>query len=396
MVPKNRGLRQKHPRIEHTTVGTIGHVGHGKTTVTSAITMILSEQGKAEFVSCEKIAFPYPPGTRVCGGSYEPNILYQTDARYYSHVRPGDDIKKMITGQAQMDGAILVISAKDGPISHAKEHIRVARQIGIRHIVVWINKCDLVDDPELLDRVEMEVRELLCSHEFKGDETPVIRGSANNALLGDAAQKENIIKLIKAMDEYIPTPKREVDKPFLHIVEDVFSITGRGTVASGYVLRGEIKVGEKVDIVGWQAPRTATVTGIEMYQKKIERAIANDNVGIFLDIESSQIQRGQVIAQPASIKAHTRFKAEVYVLNKEEAGRDVLFSNGYRPHFCIHTANHPGSIKLHGGMETITPGTNAALEVELIQPVALEEGLRFAIREEASVIGAGVVTGIIE
>jgi elongation factor Tu len=392
-------VRQKYERIKPSlTVGSIGPVGQGKTTLTSAITKVLAEQGQAKFKSCDEIAFPYPSGARVCGGLYDVDIEYQTDARYYTHIdRPGHDyIEKMITGLAQMDGAILVISAKDGPMPHAKEHIRVARQVGIRHIVAWINKCDLVDDPELLDGVEIEVRELLSKYEFRGGEIPVIRGSANKALDGDAAEKENIIKLIKAVDEYIPTPKRQVDKPFLQVVEDVLLITGRGTVASGIVARGEIRVGDKVEIVGSQGTRTTTVTGIEMYQKAIESAIANDHVGIFVDIDKTQIERGQVIAQPGSIKPHRKFKAEVYLLSKEEGGRDLSFFTGYKPQFCIHTADRPGSIQLPAGIDMVMPGANTPLEVELIQPVALEEGMRFAMREDGRVIGAGVVTGIIE
>jgi elongation factor Tu len=392
--------RQKFERNKpNVNVGTIGHVDHGKTTLTAAITKVLAESGKAKFKAYDEIdAAPEEKARGITINTA--HVEYETDNRHYSHVDcPGhaDYIKNMITGAAQMDGAILVISANDGPMPQTREHILLARQVGVPYIVVWLNKCDLVDDPELLDLVEMEARELLSKYDFPGDDIPFIRGTATKALDGDAAQKENIQKLMKAVDEYIPTPTRDVDKPFLLAVEDVFSITGRGTVATGRIERGQVKVGEEVEIVGLQETRKTVVTGVEMYQKTLDSGMAGDNVGILLrGIDKTMIERGQVIAKPNSIKPHTKFKAEVYVLSKEEGGRHTPFFPGYRPQFYIRTTDVTGSIQLPAGVEMVMPGDNVAMEVELIQPVAVEEGMRFAIREGGRTVGAGVVASIIE
>ena len=392
--------RQKYERNKpNVNVGTIGHVDHGKTSLTAAITKILSEKGQAKFKAYDEIdAAPEEKARGITINTA--HVEYETDSRHYSHVDcPGhaDYIKNMITGAAQMDGAILVISANDGPMPQTREHILLARQVGVPYIVVWLNKCDLVDDPELLDLVEMEARELLAKYDFPGDDIPFIRGSAVKALEGAADQKENIHKLMKAVDDYIPTPTRDIDKPFLLAVEDVFSITGRGTVATGRIERGQIKVGEEVEIVGLQDTRKTTVTGVEMYQKTLDSGMAGDNVGILLrGIDKAQIERGQVIAKPNSIKPHTKFKAEVYVLSKEEGGRHTPFFPGYRPQFYIRTTDVTGSITLPAGVEMVMPGDNVAMEVELIQPVAVEEGMRFAIREGGRTVGAGVVATILQ
>ena len=392
--------RQKYERNKpNVNVGTIGHVDHGETSLTAAITKVLAEQGKAKFKAYDEIdAAPEEKARGITINTA--HVEYETDARHYSHVDcPGhaDYIKNMITGAAQMDGAILVISANDGPMPQTREHILLARQVGVPYVVVWLNKCDLVDDPELLDLVEMEARELLQKYDFPGDKIPFIRGSATKALEGDKAQYENITQLMKAVDEYIPTPERQIDKPFLLAVEDVFSITGRGTVATGRIERGQIKVGEEVEIVGLQETRKTTVTGVEMYQKTLDSGIAGDNVGILLrGIDKTMIERGQVIAKPGSIKPHTKFKAEVYVLSKEEGGRHTPFFPGYRPQFYIRTTDVTGSIQLPQGVEMVMPGDNVAMDVELIQPVAVEEGMRFAIREGGRTVGAGVVAKIIE
>ncbi|HEY9790490.1 MAG TPA: elongation factor Tu [Candidatus Obscuribacterales bacterium] len=392
--------RQKYERNKpNVNVGTIGHVDHGKTSLTAAITKVLAESGKAKFKAYDEIdAAPEEKARGITINTA--HVEYETDARHYSHVDcPGhaDYIKNMITGAAQMDGAILVISANDGPMPQTREHILLARQVGVPYVVVWLNKCDLVDDPELLDLVEMEARELLQKYDFPGDKIPFIRGSATKALEGDKAQYENITQLMKAVDEYIPTPERQIDKPFLLAVEDVFSITGRGTVATGRIERGQIKVGEEVEIVGLQETRKTTVTGVEMYQKTLDSGIAGDNVGILLrGIDKTMIERGQVIAKPGSIKPHTKFKAEVYVLSKEEGGRHTPFFPGYRPQFYIRTTDVTGSIQLPQGVEMVMPGDNVAMDVELIQPVAVEEGMRFAIREGGRTVGAGVVAKIIE
>jgi elongation factor Tu len=392
--------RQKFERNKpNVNVGTIGHVDHGKTTLTAAITKVLAESGHAKFKAYDEIdAAPEEKARGITINTA--HVEYATDARHYSHVDcPGhaDYIKNMITGAAQMDGAILVVSAADGPMPQTREHILLARQVGVPYIVVWLNKCDMVDDPELLDLVEMEVRELLAKYEFPGDDLPIIRGSATKGLDGDAKEKENILALMKAVDDYIPTPEREVDKPFLLAVEDVFSITGRGTVATGRIERGKVKVGEEVEIVGLQETRKTVVTGVEMYQKTLDSGLAGDNVGILLrGIDKTMIERGQVIAKPGSIKPHTKFSSEVYVLSKEEGGRHTPFFPGYRPQFYIRTTDVTGSITLPQGVEMVMPGDNVNMVVELIQPVAVEEGMRFAIREGGRTVGAGVVAKILE
>ena len=391
--------RQKFERSKpNVNIGTIGHVDHGKTSLTAAITLALSKQGKAKFKKYDEIdAAPEEKARGITINTA--HVEYETDNRHYSHVDcPGhaDYIKNMITGAAQMDGAILVISANDGPMPQTREHILLARQVGVPYIVVFLNKVDLVDDPELVELVEMEARELLSKYQFPGDEIPFIKGSAVKALEGDAAAEAVIADLMKAVDSYIPTPEREVDKPFLLAVEDVFSITGRGTVATGRIERGQIKVGEEVEIVGLQETRKTTVTGVEMYQKTLDSGIAGDNVGILLrGVDKTMIERGQVLAKPGSIKPHTKFKAEVYVLSKEEGGRHTPFFKGYRPQFYIRTTDVTGSIELPEGVEMVMPGDNVAMEVVLIQPVAIEEGMRFAIREGGRTVGAGVVASII-
>ena len=391
--------RQKFERNKpNVNVGTIGHVDHGKTSLTAAITMTLAKKGQAKAKKYDEIdAAPEEKARGITINTA--HVEYETDSRHYSHVDcPGhaDYIKNMITGAAQMDGAILVISASDGPMPQTREHILLARQVGVPHIVVFLNKCDMVDDPELLDLVELEARELLSKYNFPGDTIPFIRGSALKALEGDAKAEQAIFDLMKAVDESIPTPERDVDKPFLLAVEDVFSITGRGTVATGRIERGQIKVGEEVEIVGLQETRKTTVTGVEMYQKTLDSGIAGDNVGILLrGVDKTMIERGQVLAKPGSIKPHTKFKAEVYVLSKEEGGRHTPFFPGYRPQFYIRTTDVTGSITLPAGVEMVMPGDNVAMDVELIQPVAVEEGMRFAIREGGRTVGAGVVASII-
>ncbi|MBX9571890.1 MAG: elongation factor Tu [Candidatus Obscuribacterales bacterium] len=392
--------RQKFERNKpNVNVGTIGHVDHGKTSLTAAITKVLAEQGKAKFKAYDEIdAAPEEKARGITINTA--HVEYETENRHYSHVDcPGhaDYIKNMITGAAQMDGAILVVSAADGPMPQTREHILLARQVGVPYITVWLNKCDMVDDPELLDLVEMEVRELLSKYNFPGDDIPFVRGSAVKVLEGDAAAKEKILELMKNVDSYIPTPVREIDKPFLLAVEDVFSITGRGTVATGRIERGKIKVGEEVEIIGLGETRKTVVTGVEMYQKTLDEGMAGDNVGILVrGIEKKDIERGQVLAKPGSIKPHTKFKSEVYVLSKEEGGRHTPFFPGYRPQFYIRTTDVTGSITLPAGVEMVMPGDNVSMEVELIAPVAVEEGMRFAIREGGRTVGAGVVATIIE
>ncbi len=395
--------RQKFERTKpNVNVGTIGHVDHGKTTLTAAITLALSKLGKAKYKKYDEIdAAPEEKARGITSNTA--HVEYETDARHYSHVDcPGhaDYIKNMITGAAQLDGAILVISASDGPMPQTREHILLARQVGVPYIVVFMNKVDMVDDPELLDLVEMEARELLCKYQFPGDDLPFIRGSALKALeSGDpeSADCKAIMDLMTAVDEAIPTPVREIDKPFLCAVEDVFTITGRGTVATGRIERGKVKVGEEVEIVGLQETRKTVVTGVEMYQKTLDEGIAGDNVGLLLrGIDKSMIERGQVIAKPGSIKPHTKFKAEVYVLSKEEGGRHTPFFPGYRPQFYIRTTDVTGSIQLPAGVDMVMPGDNVAMEVELIQAIAVEQGMRFAIREGGRTVGAGVVSDIIE
>ncbi len=391
--------RQKFERNKpNVNIGTIGHVDHGKTTLTAAITTFLSKSGQAKAKKYDEIdAAPEEKARGITINTA--HVEYETKNRHYSHVDcPGhaDYIKNMITGAAQMDGAILVISANDGPMPQTREHILLARQVGVPHIVVYLNKCDLVDDPELLDLVELEARELLTKYQFPGDDVPFIRGSAVKALAGDPAEEAKLTELMEAVDTFIPTPVRDIDKPFLLAVEDVFSITGRGTVATGRIERGQVKVGEEVEIVGLQDTRKTTVTGVEMYQKTLDSGMAGDNVGVLLrGIDKTMIERGQVIAKPNSIKPHTKFNAEVYILSKEEGGRHTPFFPGYRPQFYIRTTDVTGSIKLPEGVEMVMPGDNVAMEVELIQPVAVEEGMRFAIREGGRTVGAGVVATII-
>jgi elongation factor Tu len=385
----------------HANVGTIGHIDHGKTTLTAAILQVLSKQGKAEIKSYADIA----KGGTVRDETKTVTIAvahveYESEKRHYAHVDcPGhaDYVKNMITGAAQMDGAILVVSAADGPMPQTREHILLARQVGVPAIVVALNKVDLVDDPELLDLVELEVRELLSAYQFPGDKTPVVRVSASKALAGDPEAEKQVLELIKAVDEFIPQPTREKDKPFLMPVEDVFSITGRGTVATGRVERGTIKVGDDVEIVGLRDTVKTVVTGSEMFRKILEQAEAGDNVGLLLrGIEKEGIERGQVLAKPGSITPHKKFKAEVYVLSKEEGGRHTPFFNGYRPQFYFRTTDVTGVSKLPQGVEMVMPGDNVNMEVELITPIAMEKTMRFAIREGGRTVGAGRVTDILE
>ena len=383
----------------HVNVGTIGHVDHGKTTLTAAITKVLAEKMGGEARSFDSI--DNAPEERERGITIATaHVEYQTETRHYAHVDcPGhaDYIKNMITGAAQMDGAILVVSAADGPMPQTREHILLARQVGVPYIVVALNKADMVDDEELLELVELEVRELLSSYEFPGDDIPVVRVSALNALNGDAAAEEQIIELMTAVDNYVPVPERDIDKPFLMPVEDVFSITGRGTVATGRVERGIVKVGETVEIVGMKPEIESTVvTGVEMFRKLLDEGRAGDNIGALLrGVKREDIQRGQVLAAPKSITPHTKFSANVYVLSKDEGGRHTPFFSNYRPQFYFRTTDVTGTITLAEGVEMIMPGENAVLEVELIQPIAMEEGLRFAIREGGRTVGAGVVDKII-
>jgi elongation factor Tu len=399
--------RQKFERTKpHVNIGTIGHVDHGKTTLTAAITKVAESMGLAKYVSYDEVA----KASEAHGRRDETKILtiatahveYQTEKRHYAHVDcPGhaDYIKNMITGAAQMDGAILVVSAADGPMPQTREHVLLARQVNVPYIVVYLNKVDVVDDPELLDLVELEVRELLSNYEFPGDEVPVIRGSAWKALQGDAKGPEcdSIRELMKAVDEYVPLPVRDVDKAFLMPVEDVFSITGRGTVGTGRVERGTIKVGEKVERVGIKETKETVVTGVEMFRKTLDRAEAGDNIGLLLrGMEKQELERGMVLAAPKSITPHTKFKGKVYVLTKEEGGRHTPFFNGYRPQFYFRTTDVTGVATLPEGVEMVMPGDNAELSVELIMPIAMEKELRFAIREGGRTVGAGVVTEITE
>ncbi len=382
----------------HVNIGTIGHVDHGKTTLTAAITKVLAEQGKAQFQDYSMI--DKAPEERERGITINTaHVEYETDARHYAHVDcPGhaDYVKNMITGAAQMDGAILVVSAADGPMPQTREHILLARQVGVPAIVVFLNKADMVDDEELIELVEMEVRELLSSYDFPGDDVPIIVGSALKALEGDAKYVEKIMELMNAVDEYIPTPVRDTDKTFLMPVEDVFTITGRGTVATGRVERGEVKVGDTVEIVGLQEKASSSVvTGLEMFRKTLDSAVAGDNVGALLrGVDRKDIERGQVLAKPGSIHPHTKFKAEVYVLTKEEGGRHTPFFSNYRPQFYFRTTDVTGVINLPEGTEMCMPGDNITMDIELITPIAIEEGLRFAIREGGHTVGAGVVTAI--
>jgi elongation factor Tu len=388
----------------HVNIGTIGHVDHGKTTLTAAITKYLSLKGQAEAKAYDQI--DGAPEEKARGITINTaHVEYETDKRHYAHVDcPGhaDYVKNMITGAAQMDGAILVVSAADGPMPQTREHILLARQVGVPYIVVFLNKCDMVDDPELLELVEMEVRELLSKYDFPGDTTPIIRGSALKVLEcsstdPDAPEYACIKELMDAVDSYIPEPQRPTDQPFLMPVEDVFTITGRGTVATGRVERGCVKVQDKVEIVGIKPTVETTITGLEMFRKLLDEAYAGDNIGALLrGIDRSGIERGQVLAKPGTINPHTKFSSQVYVLKKEEGGRHTPFFNGYRPQFYFRTTDVTGSIKLPAGVEMVMPGDNVAMEIELITPIAIEEGLRFAIREGGRTVGSGVVTAIIE
>lgn len=384
----------------HVNIGTIGHVDHGKTTLTAAISKVLSKSGGSTAVDFQSI--DNAPEERERGITINTaHVEYSTENRHYAHVDcPGhaDYVKNMVTGAAQMDGAILVVAATDGPMPQTREHILLARQVGVPSIVVFLNKVDLVDDEELLELVEMEVRELLSEYDFPGDDVPVISGSALGALNGEADSENQVLELMKAVDEYIPTPERDIDKPFLMPVEDVVSITGRGTVATGGVERGVINSGDPVEIIGLGAEgMKSTVTGVEMFRKTLDHGEAGDNVGLLLrGIEKEQIKRGMVVVKPGSVTPHHKFKAEVYVLSKDEGGRHTPFFSNYRPQFFFRTTDVTGSIKLPDGVEMVMPGDNITVEVELIYPVAMEQGLRFAIREGGRTIGAGQVTEIIE
>lgn len=394
--------REKFERKKpHVNVGTIGHVDHGKTTLTAAITTVSARRGLAEardYTQIDKAPEEKARGITISTSHVE----YESESRHYAHVDcPGhaDYIKNMITGAAQMDGAILVVSAADGPMPQTREHILLARQVGVPYIVVYLNKADMVDDKELLELVEMEVRDLLSSYDFPGDDTPIITGSALKALEGDSSEigEPSILKLLEAMDAYIPEPARVIDKPFLLPIEDVFSISGRGTVVTGRVERGIVKVGEEVEIVGLKATQVTTCTGVEMFRKLLDEGRAGDNVGVLLrGTKRDDVERGQVLAHKGSIKPHTKFEAEVYVLSKEEGGRHTPFFKGYRPQFYFRTTDVTGAVELPEGVEMIMPGDNTHMVVTLIAPIAMEEGLRFAIREGGRTVGAGVVAKVIE
>ena len=388
----------------HVNVGTIGHIDHGKTTLTAALTKVAADKGWAKFIPYDQVA----KASESQGRRDETKILtiasshveYSTANRHYAHVDcPGhaDYIKNMITGAAQMDGAILVVSCVDGPMPQTREHVLLARQVNVPYLVVALNKVDMMDDAELVDLVELEVRELLKSYGFPGDDVPVVRVSALKALQGDAEAIDGVTKLMEALDSYIPIPQREVDKPFMMPIEDVFSISGRGTVVTGRVERGRVKVGEEIEIVGFRPTAKKVVTGVEMFRKLLDSGEAGDNIGVLLrGVEKTDVERGQVLAKPGSINPHTKFKAEVYVLSKEEGGRHTPFFNGYRPQFYIRTTDVTGSLHLSEGVEMIMPGDNTQISAELISPVALEKGARFAIREGGRTVGAGTVTDIIE
>jgi elongation factor Tu len=397
--------KAKFERVKpHANIGTIGHVDHGKTTLTSAITKVLAMKGGAQFRSFDSI--DNAPEEKERGITIATaHVEYETEKRHYAHVDcPGhaDYIKNMITGAAQMDGAVLVVSAADGPMPQTREHILLARQVGVPYIVVYMNKVDMVDDPELLDLVELEVRELLTKYQFPGDKIPVVRGSALKAMESTATEQgaeeyKSILEVMEAIDSYIPTPERPIDKPFLMPIEDVFSISGRGTVVTGRVERGVVKVGEEVEIVGLGETRKTVATGVEMFRKLLDEGRAGDNVGVLLrGIGKDEVERGQVLAKPGSITPHTKFKAEVYVLTKEEGGRHTPFFKGYRPQFYFRTTDVTGVAQLPEGVEMVMPGDNASLEVELISPIAMEKELRFAIREGGRTVGAGVVTEVIQ
>ena len=401
-MSKEKFVRNK----PHVNVGTIGHIDHGKTTLTAAITKVCADKGLAAFVSYDQVA----KASESQGRRDDSKILtiatshveYQSEARHYAHVDcPGhaDYIKNMITGAAQMDGAILVVSAADGPMPQTREHILLARQVGVPYIVVYLNKVDVVDDPELLDLVELEIRDLLSKYEFPGDKTPIVRGSALKAMQGEKSDvgDGSIMKLLAALDSYIPTPQRAKDKPFLMPIEDVFSISGRGTVVTGRVERGLIKVGDEVEIVGIRPTAKTVVTGVEMFRKLLDSGEAGDNVGLLLrGTKKEEVERGQVVSKPASITPHKKFKSEVYILTKEEGGRHTPFFKGYRPQFYFRTTDVTGIVTLQPGVEMVMPGDNARMDIELITPIAMEKELRFAVREGGRTVGAGVVTEIIE
>jgi elongation factor Tu len=385
----------------HVNVGTIGHVDHGKTTLTAAMTMVLAAKYGGEARAYDQIdAAPEEKARGITINTA--HVEYETAKRHYAHVDcPGhaDYVKNMITGAAQMDGAILVVSAADGPMPQTREHILLARQVGVPFIIVYMNKCDMVDDAELLELVEMEVRELLCKYDFPGDDVPIVKGSALKAMEGDKGElgEESIMKLADALDSYIPTPERAIDMPFLMPIEDVFSISGRGTVVTGRVERGVVKVGEEIEIVGIRPTVKTTCTGVEMFRKLLDQGQAGDNVGVLLrGTKREEVERGQVLAKPGSITPHTHFLAEVYVLSKDEGGRHTPFFNGYRPQFYFRTTDVTGSIELPAGTEMVMPGDNIQMTVKLIAPIAMEDGLRFAIREGGRTVGAGVVAKIIE
>lgn len=398
--------KQKYERTKpHVNIGTIGHVDHGKTTSTAAITLVLSKAGQANFIKFDDI--DKAPEERERGITINTShVEYETEKRHYAHVDcPGhaDYVKNMITGAAQMDGAILVVSSADGPMPQTREHILLARQVGVPYIVVWMNKADMVDDPELLELVEMEIRDLLSQYEFPGDDIPIIKGSGLKALECGCGKREcancgPVWELMDAVDSYIPTPERATDKPFLMPVEDVFTITGRGTVATGRVERGIVKVGDEVQIVGLaEETKKTIVTGVEMFRKLLDQAVAGDNIGVLLrGVERKEIERGQVLAKPGTITPHTKFEGEVYVLTKEEGGRHTPFFNGYRPQFYFRTTDVTGVAHLPEGVEMVMPGDNIKMSIELITSIAMEEGLRFAIREGGRTVGAGVVTKIVE
>ncbi len=386
----------------HLNVGTIGHIDHGKTTLTAAITSVLAGQG-GNTVARDFASIDNAPEEKARGITINTShVEYETENRHYAHVDcPGhaDYIKNMITGAAQMDGAILVVSAADGPMPQTREHILLARQVGVPYIIVYMNKCDMVDDAELLELVEMEVRELLDKYEFPGDATPIVHGSAKLAMEGDKSElgEGSILKLAEALDTYIPQPERAIDGAFLMPVEDVFSISGRGTVVTGRVERGRVKVGEEIEIVGFKPTEKKVVTGVEMFRKLLDEGVAGDNVGVLLrGVEKTDVERGQVLCKPGSIKPHTKFTGEVYILSKEEGGRHTPFFNGYRPQFYIRTTDVTGSLKLPEGVEMVMPGDNTSITAELHVPVALEKGARFAIREGGRTVGAGTISEILE
>jgi elongation factor Tu len=396
-MAKEKFIRSK----PHVNVGTIGHVDHGKTTLTAALTKVMAEQHGGEFTAYDQI--DKAPEEKARGITIATaHVEYQSAQRHYAHVDcPGhaDYVKNMITGAAQMDGAILVVSAADGPMPQTREHILLARQVGVPYIVVYLNKCDMVDDAELIELVEMEVRELLSKYSFPGDDTPIVRGSALQALAGDAGElgAASVVKLVAEMDRYIPTPVRVIDKPFLMPIEDVFSISGRGTVVTGRIERGIVRINDEIEIVGLKPTSKTTCTGVEMFRKLLDEGQAGDNVGVLLrGTKREEVERGQVLAKPGSINPHTNFECEVYVLTKEEGGRHTPFFKGYRPQFYFRTTDVTGTIELPAGVEMVMPGDNIKMVVELIAPIAMEEGLRFAIREGGRTVGAGVVSKVLK